>query len=77
MSSGIVAMMLGVSVLLGGLGLMALLWGLKTGQFDDVKKFLDGARYDGEEELRDAVMMEEKKKKALEKRRKDKRVMPD
>jgi len=77
MSSGIVAMMLGVSTLLGALGLAALLWGLKTGQFDDTSKFLDGARFDGEEELRDAVMMEEKKKKALEKKREDKRVMPD
>ena len=77
MSSGIVAMMLGVSTFLGALGLAALLWGLKTGQFDDTSKFIDGARFDGEEELRDAVMMEEKKKKALEKRREDKRVMPD
>ena len=77
MSAGIVAMMLGVSTLLGALGLIALLWGLKSGQFDDTSKFLDGARFDGEEELKDAVMMEEKKKKALEKRRKDKRVMPD
>ncbi|WP_281950380.1 cbb3-type cytochrome oxidase assembly protein CcoS [Nitrosophilus kaiyonis] len=77
MSAGIVAMMLGVSTLLGALGLIALLWGLKSGQFDDTSKFLDGARFDGEEELKDAVMMEEKKKKALEKRRKDKRVMPN
>ena len=77
MSGGIIAMMLGVSTLLGALGLVALLWGLKTGQFDDTSKFIDGARFDGEEELRDAVMMEEKKKKALEKRRKDKKVMPD
>ncbi len=77
MSGGIIAMMLGVSTLLGALGLAALLWGLKTGQFDDTSKFIDGARFDGEEELRDAVMMEEKKKKALEKRRKDKKIMPD
>ncbi|WP_200763486.1 cbb3-type cytochrome oxidase assembly protein CcoS [Nitrosophilus alvini] len=77
MSSGVVVMMLVVSTLLGALGLAALLWGLRTGQFDDYGKFLDGARFDGEEELKDAVMMEEKKKKALEKRRKDKRIMPD
>ena len=77
MSAGIIAMMLGVSTLLGALGLAALLWGLRTGQFDDTSKFLDGARFDGEEELKDAVIMEEKRKKALEKRRKDKRVMPD
>ena len=78
MSAGILAMMLGVSTLLGALGLFALLWGHKTGQFEDKHKFLDGALYDGEEELKDAVMME-KKRKELEKRckREDKRVMPD
>jgi cbb3-type cytochrome oxidase maturation protein len=75
-SSGILAMMLGVSTLLWAFGLFALLWGHKTGQFEDKHKFLDGALYDGEEELRDAVMMEEKRKK-LEAKRKDKRVMPD
>ncbi len=77
MSASVIAMMLGVSTLLGALGLVALLWGLRTGQFDDTSKFLDGARFDGEDELKDAVMMEEKRKKALQKRRKDKRVMPD
>ena len=84
MSSGILAMMLGVSTLLGALGLFALLWGHKTGQFEDKHKFLDGALYDGEEELKDAVMMEKKRKevesrkvKALEEKRRDKRVMPD
>ncbi len=77
-------MMLGVSTLLGALGLFALLWGHKTGQFEDKHKFLDGALYDGEEELKDAVMMEKKRKevesrkaKALEEKRRDKQVMPD
>ncbi len=71
-------MMLGISTMLGAFGLFALLWGHKTGQFEDKHKFLDGALYDGEEELKDAVMMEQKKKE-LEKKRKreDKRVMPD
>ena len=54
--------MIGISTLLGATGLAALLWGVKTGQFDDQSKFIDAARYDNEEELRDAVMMEEKKK---------------
>ncbi len=75
MSAWVVAMMLGVSTLLGGIGLMFLLWGLKTGQFEDEDKFLNGARYDGEEELRDAVMMEQKKKEAL-KRKKEKSYSP-
>ena len=73
MSSSIVGMMLAVSTFLGALGLIGLLWGLKTGQFDDTSKFLDGARFDGEEELKDAIMMEKKKKEAQEK----KKVMPE
>jgi cbb3-type cytochrome oxidase maturation protein len=72
MSDSIMALMLGVSTFLGALGLIALLWGLRTGQFDDQAKFLDGARFDGEEELRDAVMMERKKKEALEKKKREK-----
>ncbi|MRI84158.1 MAG: cbb3-type cytochrome oxidase assembly protein CcoS [Nitratiruptor sp.] len=81
MSTNVLAVMIAISTFLGALGLAALLWGLRTGQFDDTAKFLDGARFDGEEELRDAVMMEQKRKeileKSLEKRREDKRVMPD
>ncbi len=69
MSSGIVAVMIGVSTFLGALGLWALLWGIRTGQFDDQEKFLDGAKYDGEEELKDAVNLENKKKDILKNRR--------
>lgn len=68
MSNWVIAMMLGVSTLLGAFGLFALLWGLKTGQFDDEEKFLNAARYDSEEDLQDAVMMEKKKKQALQKK---------
>ncbi|BCD67613.1 cbb3-type cytochrome oxidase assembly protein CcoS [Nitratiruptor sp. YY09-18] len=75
MDAWVIAMMIFISTLLGAFGLFALIWGLKTGQFDDTTKFLDGARFDGEEELKDAVMMEEKKKE-LERRRKDRRIMP-
>ena len=70
MSESIVILMISVSTFLGALGLIALLWGVKTGQFDDQSKFIDAARYDGEEELRDAAMMESKKK-AREKKKKD------
>ena len=69
MSSWIIAMMLGASILLGGFGLWALLWGIKTGQFDDKNKFLDGALLDSDEALQDAIMMEEKKKKIIQKRK--------
>ncbi len=71
MSENIVILMISVSTFLGALGLIALLWGVKTGQFDDQSKFIDAARYDGEEELRDAVMMEKKKKAAKEKKKKN------
>ena len=72
MSESIVILMISVSTFLGALGLGALLWGVKTGQFDDQSKFIDAARYDGEEELRDAVMMEEKKKARLKKQKEEK-----
>jgi len=63
-------LMLSVSTFLGALGLIALLWGVRTGQFDDQSKFIDAARYDNEEDLRDAVMMEEKKRAHKEKKKK-------
>ncbi|MEA3418949.1 MAG: cbb3-type cytochrome oxidase assembly protein CcoS [Campylobacterota bacterium] len=71
MSGNIVILMLGVSTFLGALGLIALLWGVKTGQFDDQSKFIDGARYDNEEDLQDAKMMEEKRKEREAKRKKE------
>ena len=72
MSGNIVILMLGVSTFLGALGLIALLWGVKTGQFDDQSKFIDATRFDNEEDLRDAVMMEEKRKARLKKREEEK-----
>ena len=71
MSGNIVILMLGVSTFLGALGLIALLWGVRTGQFDDQSKFIDGARYDNEEDLQDAKMMEEKRKEREAKRKRE------
>ncbi len=68
MDNWVVVMMLSASTLLGALGLWALLWGLKTGQFEDTKKFLDGASLDSEEALHDAIEMENRKKDILKKR---------
>lgn len=65
MDAWVVAMMMGASMLLGALGLWALLWGIRSGQFDDKKKFIDGALFDSEEALNDAVMMERKKEAIL------------
>ena len=77
MSENIIIVMIGISTLLGATGLAALLWGVKTGQFDDKSKFIDAARFDNEEELRDAVMMEEKQKARKQKQQdKKKHYMP-
>ncbi|RAX55317.1 cbb3-type cytochrome oxidase assembly protein CcoS [Helicobacter sp. 16-1353] len=54
MTNGMIAIMLGVSLLIGLLGLIAFLWGLRSGQFDDEKKFTQGLLMDGVDELNDA-----------------------
>ena len=72
MDSYIIAMMLGASLFLGGLALIAFLWAIKDGQFDDKEKFLNQALFDGEEELNEAVDIE-KRKEALKK----KKYMPE
>ena len=63
MDSWIIGMMLGASIFLGAIALTAFLWALKNGQFDDEEKFLNGAKFDGEDELNDAVNQEIKKEK--------------
>jgi cbb3-type cytochrome oxidase maturation protein len=67
MDSWVIGMMLGVSIFLGGLALIAFLWGIKSGQFDDEEKFLNQALFDGEDSLNDAVRQERKKKALKEK----------
>ncbi len=74
MSESIVILMIGVSTFLGAIGLIALLWAVRTGQFDDESKFIDATHFDNEEDLQDAVMMEEKKK--ARKRKKEKEYRP-
>lgn len=61
MDNWVIVMMLSVSIFLGSLGLFAFMWAIKNGQFDDKEKFLNGAKFDGEEELNDAVQQEQKK----------------
>ena len=61
MDTWVIAMMLGASVFLGAIALFAFLWAIKNGQFDDEEKFLNAAKFDGEEELNDAVKQEQKK----------------
>ena len=62
MSEEIVILMIGVSTFLGALGLLGLIWAVKTGQFDDHAKFVDATRFDNEEDLQTAIKLEEKKK---------------
>ncbi len=63
MDDWVVAMMLGASLFLGAVALVAFLWAIKSGQFDDEEKFLNAAKYDGEDELNDALVQEQKKEK--------------
>ena len=67
MDSWVIAMMLGASLILGGVALIAFLWGIKRGQFDDKEKFLNAALYDDESELNDAATQAHKKEKLKEK----------
>lgn len=61
MDNWVIAMMLGVSILLGAVALFAFLWAIKNGQFDDEERFLNAAKFDGEDELNDALKQEQKK----------------
>ncbi len=54
--------MLSVSTLLGAFGLIAFIWGLKTGQFDDQEKMMNSVLFDNEEDLQRKAKMEEKRK---------------
>ncbi|MFK5938198.1 MAG: cbb3-type cytochrome oxidase assembly protein CcoS [Sulfurimonas sp.] len=63
MDSWLIAMMLGGSIFLGGIALIAFLWAIKSGQFDDEEKFLNAVKFDNEDELNDAKNQEIKKEK--------------
>ena len=63
MDGWLIAMMLGGSIFLGGLALMAFLWAVKNGQFDDEEKFLNAVQFDNQEDLNDAISLEKKKAK--------------
>lgn len=55
MNTTMVGVMLATSLIIGLLGLVAFLWGLKNGQFDDEKKMMQGVLFDNEEDLRHAA----------------------
>lgn len=60
MNTTMVAVMLATSIVIGLIGLIAFLWGLKNGQFDDEKKMMQGVLFDGEEDLRHSAKESEK-----------------
>ncbi len=61
MDSWVIAMMLGASVFLGAIALFGFLWAVKNGQFDDEEKFLNAVKFDGEDDLNDAVNQDKKR----------------
>jgi len=69
MSENIIILMIGISTFLGAIGLGALIWAVRTGQFDDHSKFIDAVRHDNQEDLQDAAMMEEKRKQHKKKKK--------
>ena len=73
MSGNILSMMIGISTFLGALGLLALIWGIKTGQFDDRQKFLEATKYDDEDALNDAAMMQKRRE---QKKKREKNYSP-
>jgi thioredoxin reductase (NADPH) len=64
MDDNILSLMLFGSLILGSLGVIGFVWGLKSGQFDDEKKFTHGLLFDDEEELRAAAAKDIKKEAA-------------
>ena len=63
MDDNILSLMLFGSLILGSLGVIGFIWGVKSGQFDDEKKFTHGLLFDDVEELRDAAKKDAKKEK--------------
>lgn len=62
MDNGIVIMMIGISLLLGALALLGVMWAIKTGQFDDEDKMMNSVLEDGEDALNEAAEKEHRKK---------------
>ncbi|GAA7091932.1 cbb3-type cytochrome oxidase assembly protein CcoS [Helicobacter pylori] len=60
MNTEILTIMLVVSVLMGLVGLIAFLWGVKSGQFDDEKRMLESVLYDSISDLNEAILQEKR-----------------
>lgn len=62
MNNGVVTMMLSVSLFLGAIALIGVMWAIKSGQFDDEKRMMDSVHDDGEEALNEAAEKDRRKK---------------
>ncbi|GAA9592491.1 cbb3-type cytochrome oxidase assembly protein CcoS [Helicobacter pylori] len=62
MNTEILTIMLVVSVLMGLVGLIAFLWGVKSSQFDDEKRMLESVLYDSTSDLNEAILQEKRQK---------------
>ncbi|EST40585.1 cytochrome oxidase maturation protein Cbb3 [Helicobacter pylori X47-2AL] len=62
MNTEILTIMLVVSVFMGLVGLIAFLWGVKSGQFDDEKRMLESVLYDSTSDLNEAILQEKRQK---------------
>ncbi|GAA9964659.1 cbb3-type cytochrome oxidase assembly protein CcoS [Helicobacter pylori] len=60
MNTEILTIMLVVSVFMGLIGLIAFLWGVKSGQFDDEKRMLESVLYDSTSDLNEAILQEKR-----------------
>jgi len=67
MDNWVVGMMLGASLFLGAIALVAFMWGVKNGQFDDEEKYLNAAKFDSVDDLNDAVNKEKKREELRKK----------
>lgn len=67
MEPTLIAFMLGISIMLGLMGLLFFIWGLRGGQFDDEKKMMQGVLFDDTKDLNSAANSEKKQKEAKEK----------
>ncbi len=67
MNTEILTIMLVVSVLMGLVGLIAFLWGVKSGQFDDEKRMLESVLYDSTSDLNEAILQEKRQDPKIKK----------
>jgi len=73
MLSDTISMTMTISIFLGSLGLIAFIWALKTGQFDDVERYGHTPLYDDESELFAAQEKERRLKEQETKKQKEKK----